>query len=545
MAFPVTLNGRTYTLADFAGQNYVDGMPDAFEDFVTQAGNTYATTSTSTVSFAAGAATFTVAETGKPYQEGTPLRISVQGTPTDYLNAVVTSYSGTTLNVTVVSFNGSGSASAWNINIGGDLSIDGTSPPVPISLGGTGATTQADAQTALFPGIDDNAAATLMTLNSDATVDIGTSTPTSITISGWAESSDIDFLLPGSSAGPLIQGGFQSHLVLATQDNDPNDGVYIISGGGDYVTDTTYDTLVAAFKADGNVGIGTDSPSAALDVESEIHVNDPASTNPLRLRQTGSDAEVVNVAAGDIELGLANDGDIHLVNGVAKNKRLTVAVNGNVGIGEDDPVTRLHMATTGTDFCSLRMDAGNTINASYSLRSHDGVFDVRDNNASATRMTIDANGNLLVGKTAAGFAVAGCRIQPTGDVRISKTGAASDTMIAFYKNGSATAVGTITSTDTATSYNTSSDERLKENITDAPAGNIDSIKVRSFDWKADGSHQEYGFIAQELDEVVPYAVSKGETEEDTWGVDYSKLVPMLVKEIQDLRARVATLEAGA
>ena len=96
----------------------------------------------------------------------------------------------------------------------------------------------------------------------------------------------------------------------------------------------------------------------------------------------------------------------------------------------------------------------------------------------------------------------------------------------------------------ATSYNTSSDERLKENITDsANAGSkVDAIQIRQFDWKADGSHQDYGVIAQELVEVAPEAVSEGDTEEDMMGVDYSKLVPMLIKEVQSLRSRVAELE---
>ena len=96
----------------------------------------------------------------------------------------------------------------------------------------------------------------------------------------------------------------------------------------------------------------------------------------------------------------------------------------------------------------------------------------------------------------------------------------------------------------ATAYNTSSDYCLKENIVDAPAGNIDAIRVRSFDWKADGTHQTYGMVAQELVDVAPEAVSQGETEDDMWAVDYSKLVPMMIKEIQDLRARVAQLEGA-
>ena len=107
-------------------------------------------------------------------------------------------------------------------------------------------------------------------------------------------------------------------------------------------------------------------------------------------------------------------------------------------------------------------------------------------------------------------------------------------------------VGSITGSGTSTSYNTSSDQRLKENIQDADdAGSkIDAIQVRQYDWKADGSHQDYGMIAQELVEVAPEAVSVPEDSEEMMGVDYSKLVPMLIKEIQSLRNRVAQLETG-
>jgi hypothetical protein len=105
-------------------------------------------------------------------------------------------------------------------------------------------------------------------------------------------------------------------------------------------------------------------------------------------------------------------------------------------------------------------------------------------------------------------------------------------------------VGSIQTAGSATAYNTSSDQRLKENIADADdAGSkIDSIQVRKFDWKADGSHQDYGMIAQELQTVAPEAVSALEDPDEMMGVDYSKLVPMLVKEIQTLRSRITALE---
>ena len=68
------------------------------------------------------------------------------------------------------------------------------------------------------------------------------------------------------------------------------------------------------------------------------------------------------------------------------------------------------------------------------------------------------------------------------------------------------------------------------------------MQVRKFDWKINGNHQEYGMVAQELLPISPISISQGETEKDMMGVDYSTLVPMLIKEIQSLRQRVAQLE---
>jgi len=96
-----------------------------------------------------------------------------------------------------------------------------------------------------------------------------------------------------------------------------------------------------------------------------------------------------------------------------------------------------------------------------------------------------------------------------------------------------------------TNYNSVSDERLKENIEDSDDSGtkIDSIQVRKFDWKTGGEHQDYGFIAQELVGVAPDAVTTPEDPEEMMSVDPAKLVPMMLKEIQSLRARVAQLES--
>ncbi len=111
---------------------------------------------------------------------------------------------------------------------------------------------------------------------------------------------------------------------------------------------------------------------------------------------------------------------------------------------------------------------------------------------------------------------------------------------------SGTAKGGISVSSSAVAFNTTSDRRLKSNIEDAASASdkIDAIQVRQFDWNADNSHQDYGLIAQELVAIEPMAVSGDENSDEMMSVDYSKLVPMLIKEIQELRSRVATLEAS-
>jgi hypothetical protein len=161
-------------------------------------------------------------------------------------------------------------------------------------------------------------------------------------------------------------------------------------------------------------------------------------------------------------------------------------------------------------------------------------------------MTLDASGNLLVGTTSASNTpTQGVTLMMNtnvGSIGIGHLiGTSSGNGYAnFAYNGAA--IGSITqSGTTAVLYNLTSDQRLKENIQDAAPASalIDAIQVRQYNWKSDGSHQRYGFVAQELVTVAPEAVHQPADPEEMMAVDYSKLVPMLVKEIQDLRKRLA------
>jgi hypothetical protein len=116
------------------------------------------------------------------------------------------------------------------------------------------------------------------------------------------------------------------------------------------------------------------------------------------------------------------------------------------------------------------------------------------------------------------------------------------TLLSWTRSGAT--VGAIGVTTTSTSYGTSSDERLKEDLKSFNAGNIiDDTNVYNFAWKATGE-RSYGIIAQQANEIYPTAIIHDE-EQDWWGVDYSKYVPVILQELKALRARVAELEMAA
>ena len=333
--------------------------------------------------------------------------------------------------------------------------------------------------------------------------------------------------------------------------------------------------------ANGNVGIGTSSPSQPLTVNGVIASIGQAtalSASSIFMdynttSNSGRFAAVGNTTGTAAPIYFSQ----YSSNASVGRDAVIIDSSGNVGIGTSSPVSNAGYSaltisnTTGAQIywksttSVVTAYAGADSNGGYlaTSTSHPLIFRTVD----TERMRIDTSGNLLVGTTAAlaKFVVDGtayissatgiattrttgklnidANINSENGIDIQSLQSPANGSFIIFRNSSGAAAGSITHiSSTAVLYNTTSDQRVKTNIIDAPSGNIDNIKIRSFDWIEDGGHQEYGMIAQELVTVAPYAVHQPTNPDEMMGVDYSKLVPMMIKEIQDLKQRIATLE---
>jgi hypothetical protein len=317
------------------------------------------------------------------------------------------------------------------------------------------------------------------------------------------------------------------------------------SGGSDvyFVAQNTTASRLAGYKIldeSNNVGgkFQYDNGSNNLLIGAETSSNFQFVTNNAERMRIDSSGNLLvgKTAANSATAGvqILPEGDI----GITRNGSHSLLLNRLTSDG-DIALFRKDGATVGS--IGSNNSAGTPV-LDISANSTSGIM--RMLTSGTERMRIDSSGNLLIGvTTSVGGGSEGIELR--GDAGYYKTarytaGSAGHWLL-YNSNGN---VGSVTTYSNSTQFNTSSDQRLKENIVDAPAGNIDAIRVRSFDWKTDGSHQKYGMVAQELVDVAPEAVTQGETDDDMWQVDYSKLVPMMIKEIQDLKAEVAALKGA-
>jgi hypothetical protein len=360
----------------------------------------------------------------------------------------------------------------------------------------------------LSTSIDDNGTSTAITIDSSQNVGIGTTSPTGVLTSYKSSNGD-------PKLGHFYNdntGSAAEAVVYITNSSSVADGLFLQTYGQN-------GTTAGGFVQDASIiGSGTGA-SGGLSIMTRANAD-------MRFYTNGHTNERMRIdASGNVGIGTTTVGQF-----ASTNVGLTVdSGNAYSGIAMTDGATTSTLAQG--------------YSTTYLYNQANGSMLFGTNNTE--RMRITSAGQLflnLTAEVAAGYIASIKCAAGTGGVLIQNSNTTGVPL--SFRNTSGSGIGSVSTTNTATAYNTSSDQRLKENIVDSPSASddIDAIQVRSFDWKADGSHQKYGMVAQELLTVAPEAVSQGATEDDMMGVDYSKLVPMMIKEIQNLRREVAALK---
>jgi hypothetical protein len=355
------------------------------------------------------------------------------------------------------------------------------------------------------------------------------------------------------SNGNYLASGIVSKLVLNTANGGYNSGAIIhVEGAGGYtlgqlVFSTGWDgsgnaTERMRINASGNVGIGTSSPGEKLEVSGNIRMSAVPGTNtntafPI-LFQTST-----GTIDGGSGLTYNPGGDVMSVNGMSISASTCSGSGSSATFTCQNGASQYDFRATSD---SLRFIAGS---------SEAARFDSSRNLLIGTTSNLGPSGaakRLVVSETSGGGALAafisGYTGGPQTHVEIKTNYNGSDG-IGFY-NAASTIVGSITINSASTAYNTSSDYRLKNTITPM-TGALDKVallKPCTYKWNADGSDGE-GFIAHELAEVVPHAVTgeKDAVDENGnpkhQGIDTSFLVATLTAAIQEQQAIINSLKA--
>jgi hypothetical protein len=334
-------------------------------------------------------------------------------------------------------------------------------------------------------------------------------------------------------------------------------------------------------KNSGKVGIGTASPLTNLHIGSGtegenlgLKINRGATTNFL-VACDGTKQAYIGTDNGDayIKVGSLSNHPVQISQNNAN--AIYIDTSKRVGIGTTSPASPtgygtagvLHLKGASGNDCSLVFEGMSGSGGRHEIGCSAGTLQFMRGAASGSMsesMRIDTSGRLLVGSanefnysgiipkvTVDNGAGIGCKNIASADAGYATIPSASHQYYAgYFLNSSASGIGNISCSTSATTYNTSSDYRLKDVKGSVQNGLERTLALNpvEFEWKESGEVSE-GFLAHEAQEIFADAVSGEKDGEDMQGMDYGRITPLLVKAIQELsaendalKARITTLE---
>lgn len=331
-----------------------------------------------------------------------------------------------------------------------------------------------------------------------------------------------------AAKGDILTGSATANALAKTTVGSNNTVLYANSAASGGVS---WGLITSAMITDGTI-TGTDIASGTI-----------TSTNILDATITGTDIAsgtitATNIASGTItSTNIANDtivnADINTSAGIVDTKLATISTAGKVS----NSATTATSANTGSAI--VARDASGEFAATFASfqgRSIGGL-------EYAPAITC----GIAVTTTSTGVVRVGAYTSIATCITTNVTQSLAYHM-AFHSSG--TVVGGISSSGSTTSFNTSSDYRIKENVAtlNNALATIEMLKPKAYNFITTPDEVQHGFLAHELQEVLPYAVTGEKDAVDNEGnirpqqVDYSKLTGLLVGAVQELSARVKELE---
>jgi hypothetical protein len=363
-------------------------------------------------------------------------------------------------------------------------------------------------------------------------------------------------IITGSATGDLNIRATNSQKILFSNNNGASASLTIASTGA-----ATFSSSVRVGSASGGDSL-VSTANSGTNPASFSFVNS-GGTSYIGAESSTGGSLVTGSTGYDLILRGPSGITFSANNGASPNMRITSA--GNVGIGTSSPANRLHVYNTAAAdsmqiestqaFATLAFRS--STNSSSVTVGIDGAGNAAfENKLTTGAMTFVTNGSERMRITSGGVVCVNSQ-SPSAAEKINITFDRTTNQGMCFNNTSSTApsiasfiqfryagtvVGTIESNGTTTSYNVTSDYRLKQDLKDYKALDlVSAIKTYDYEWKLNKSRM-YGVMAHELQEVLPYAVTGEKDAEEMQQVDYSKLVPILVKSIQELEARIKQLE---